>query len=429
MNKNLIIFLTFILSYQIGYAQQPLVQQRSTEDFVELGMPLEEALTKITFMFPSLESGDLGGEIVFEGEGVTRKKGYIELHKPRVYTLLSKYAVESNQYIFVPLAQSGGGSGVFWALNVVDKKTLRTTDEVRLPDQARIEGMILAVPNSDIVSITYIERDVKRDLMYDPDKAVKRHFRMIEGRLQELGNPLTLADPGMVLIRAGEFQMGTNDAEAFHDEKPEHSVYVDAFYIDKYEVTVGAYKKFIQTTGHLAPDWREVAEDSPTDQHPIVHVSWYDAMAYAQWAGKRLPTEAEWEKAARGGLVGMKYTWGNSENSNKGNYNRNAGGTTPVGSYEANGYGLYDMAGNAWEWCLDEYDEDFYKNSLGQNPISGGTIGGIASNFWSIQTPRVLRGIAWTDTREPVRVSTRIGGNPGETSRLYGFRCVKPMIP
>lgn len=236
----------------------------------------------------------------------------------------------------------------------------------------------------------------------------------------------TDTDPDMVLIPAGKFQMGSNDSDAHDDERPEHTVYVDAFYIDKYEVTVGEYKQFIHATGHRAPDWSKVVRDSPTDQHPIIYVSWYDAMAYAQWAGKRLPTEAEWEKAARGGLVGKKYTWGDSADSSKANYNRNAEGTTPVGSYPANGYGLYDMSGNVWEWCLDGYDENFYKISLRQNPISGGTIGGITSNYQIIKTPRALRGIAWTDTTEPVAVWTRVGRSPAKTSRLYGFRCVKP---
>ncbi|MCY4553251.1 MAG: TonB family protein [Candidatus Poribacteria bacterium] len=241
--------------------------------------------------------------------------------------------------------------------------------------------------------------------------------------------PSDTANIGMALIPAGEFQMGSNDNEASDDEKPVHTVYVDAFYIDKYEVTVGEYKEFIQATGYPAPDWSEIAEDSPTDRHPIVHVSWHDAMAYAQWAGKRLPTEAEWEKAARGGLVGQKYTWGNAIDPSKGNYNRNAGGTTVVGSYPPNGYGVYDMAGNAWEWCLDAYNSDFYTNSPLKNPISGGPVEDIISNVAVVKTDRVLRGVAWTDTSEPVLIATRVGRNPAKTSRLYGFRCVKPVTP
>ena len=233
----------------------------------------------------------------------------------------------------------------------------------------------------------------------------------------------------MVLIPAGWYEMGSNDCDAYVDERPAHRVYVDTFYIDKYEVTVGEYKAFIQATGHRPPDWHKIAEDSPTDKHPIVRVSWYDAMSYAQWAGKRLPTEAEWEKAARGGLVGKKYTWGDTMDSNMGNFNRNAGGTTPVVSYPANAYGLYDMAGNAWEWCLDGYDKDFYKYSLEQNPISGGTIDDITANFKRIETPRVLRGMAWSDTTDPVPVWRRTDDPPARTSRMFGFRCVQPVPP
>ena len=112
----------------------------------------------------------------------------------------------------------------------------------------------------------------------------------------------------MVLIPAGEFLMGNNDGAP--DERPAHTVYLDAFYIDKYEVTVGQYKQFVEATGHPAPDWNEVAQYAPTDRHPIVYVSWYDAMAYAKWVGKTLPTEAQWEYAARSGLEGQTYPWG-----------------------------------------------------------------------------------------------------------------------
>ena len=236
----------------------------------------------------------------------------------------------------------------------------------------------------------------------------------------------------MVLIPAGEFQMGSNDSDAYDDEKPVHTVYVDAFYMDKYEVTVGQYKQFVRATGHRAlPPW--VSEDSPTDQHPVVGVSWHDAMAYAKWAGKRLPTEAEWEKAARGGLSGMKYPWGNTISSANANYGGNVGKTTVVGRYAANGYGLHDMAGNVWEWCLDAYDLAFYSSSVRKNPLSDvGTLSNlhlILDNYTDVNNSRVLRGGSWYYYAQVVRCADRYRYTPTGTDSSYGFRCARAVSP
>ena len=247
----------------------------------------------------------------------------------------------------------------------------------------------------------------------------------------------------MVLIPAGEFRMGSNDNDAEDDEKPMHTVYVNAFYIDKYEVMNTQYKKFVDANpqwqkdripqkyhdGDYLKHWNGNDYPHGKGNHPVIYVSWYAAMAYAQWSGKRLPTEAEWEKAARGDLVLKKYTWGGSLDSDKANYGESVGGTTAVGTYPANGYGLYDMTGNVWEWCLDEYNADFYSVSPRHNPFAGGTVDSILSDFTTVKNVRVLRGGSWISNAKFVRVSDRTRFTPRITNNARGFRCMKVVIP
>ena len=214
----------------------------------------------------------------------------------------------------------------------------------------------------------------------------------------------------MVLIPAGEFQMGSNDPESLPREQPIHTVHVDAFYMDTHEVTNLDYKRFVLANpqwqksriprslhnGSYLRDWSGNNYPAGKANHPVTYVSWYAAVAYSKWAGKRLPTEAEWEKAARGGLIGKKYPWGNTISSARANYGRNVDDTRAVGSYAANGYGLYDMVGNVWERCLDAYDGDFYFSSPSRNPLSDvNTIANldlILNDYTNVNTSRVLRG-------------------------------------
>jgi sulfatase modifying factor 1 len=218
----------------------------------------------------------------------------------------------------------------------------------------------------------------------------------------------------MVPIPAGEFQMGSNDGEP--DEQPAHTIYLDAFYMDMYEVTNALYRKFMDATGHEAPRYWNDPKCNAPDQ-PVVGVTWHDARAYCDWAGKRLPTEAEWEKAARGGLAGKTYPWGDNEDTAAPGAGGNEGvsGAFPVGSFAPNGYGLYDMARNAWEWCADWYGEDYYPKSPGRNP-KGPDSG----------ENRVLRGGSWfAGISTPLPVSYRYSYNPEHASNLIGFRCVE----
>lgn len=246
----------------------------------------------------------------------------------------------------------------------------------------------------------------------------------------------------MVLIPEGEFQMGDHFNEGDADELPVHTVHLDTFYIDRYEVTNSQYAVFLNSYGKNTDDSGHTLlnVDDPDclieqvggiykaksgyEDHPVIVVSWYGATAYAEFYGKRLPTEAEWEKAARGGLVGKRYPWGNSINSTKANYNADSARdwtTTDmlkyleqVGSFPPNDYGLYDMTGNVWEWCADWNDHGYYANSPYDNPKgadSGHT--------------RVMRGGSWIDANAlRVRVADCHSNLPTFMLNYAGFRCV-----
>jgi formylglycine-generating enzyme len=306
---------------------------------------------------------------------------------------------------------------------------------------------------------------------------------------------------GMVYIPGGVFEMGADNEQASADEYPKHKVQVSPFYIDATEVTNEAFKKFVDATGYITtaerkPDWEEIKKTVPPgtpkphdsllvaaslvfvqskgpvnlneysqwwswvpgadwkhpqgpgssiagkENYPVVHVSWEDAMSYCKWVGKRLPTEAEWEIAARGGLINNIYPWGNEHvntgktkcNSWEGKFpylNTKQDGyvtTAPVKSFAPNGYGLYDMSGNVWEWCSDWYDDGYY-NSLGTtislNPKGPGKSYDPAEPY----TPkRSLRGGSFLCNDaycSGYRVSRRMKSSPDTGLEHTGFRCVK----
>ena len=251
----------------------------------------------------------------------------------------------------------------------------------------------------------------------------------------------------MVLIPAGDFQMGSNDdpdQKSWLDEGPVHTVHVDAFYMDTYEVTNLEWHKFISENpewqkdniadelhdGFYLQEWKEGTYPIWKEAHPVTHVSWYAAMAYAQWAGggKRLPTEAEWEKAARGGLEGQAFPWGDSIDKSQANYDFKLGETEPVGRYSPNGYGLYDVAGNVWEWVLDEAISDFYDRSPLRNPLAGvpgDTLANLPSDFLNLKSVKVMRGGSLYSSAASTSVTVRGGKRATSCLSSVGFRCVQ----
>ncbi|UGU16186.1 formylglycine-generating enzyme family protein [Sinomicrobium kalidii] len=305
---------------------------------------------------------------------------------------------------------------------------------------------------------------------------------------------------GMVWIPGGEFVMGASDNEGRPDEYPAHKVKVKGFWMDETEVTNARFREFVEATGYVttaekAPEWEDIKKQLPPgtpkppdsvfvasslvftppdhpvslnnaaqwwswvkgadwrhpegpessiegkDNYPVTHISWDDANAYAKWAGKRLPTEAEWELASRGGLKNSKYPWGNEAieegkpkaNTWQGNFpNKNTdwdtfGLAAPVKSFPPNEYGLYDMAGNVWEWCADWYRNDYYeqlKEKTTENPKG-------PDDSYDPMEPtvpkKVIRGGSFLCNAsycKGYRVTSRMKSSPDTGMQHTGFRCV-----
>ncbi|MFM8551584.1 MAG: formylglycine-generating enzyme family protein [Nitrospiraceae bacterium] len=223
----------------------------------------------------------------------------------------------------------------------------------------------------------------------------------------------------MVLIPAGEFEMGSGEHEGEADERPKHRVYLDAYYIDRFQVTVSRYAAFIEATKREPPRSWSSGRAQEEGEWPVVGVDWLDAEAYCQWAGRRLPTEAEWEKAARG-ADGRKYPWGNEEptsrHANFGKQESDELTRTAVGRYEAgkSPYGVYDLAGNVWEWTADWYDENYYRQSASRNPQ--GPPQGLS---------KATRGGSWDRHQFTLRSANRNGMTPTNRLKSLGVRCAQ----
>jgi formylglycine-generating enzyme required for sulfatase activity len=263
----------------------------------------------------------------------------------------------------------------------------------------------------------------------------------------------------MVIIPAGEFIMGSPHSQGFADERPQRSVFLRSFLIDRYEVTNAQYERFVNATGHAVPTnpnpavtlWNDGRPIPGSEAHPVVNVSWHDAAAYCAWAGKRLPTEAEWEKAARG-TNARRYPWGNDWDYTRANSASYWAGRTiefkdalewkafwvdgegariaqakglrgevltlPVGSFPAGAspYGLFDMAGNVSEWVQDWYEPYYYLRAPRENPQ--GPAGKLL---------KVVRGGSWLKPATSLRTTDRDYGFPDDHQSGTGFRCAKDV--
>lgn len=332
---------------------------------------------------------------------------------------------------------------------------------------------------------------------------IPARFVTNDSAVQALAHSSDTSHSGMVLVPGGTFRMGGDNDQASPDEYPKHTVTVSPFYIDATEVTNAAFKKFVDATGYVTtaerkPDWEELKKTLPPgtikprdeilqasslvftqasgpvnlndysrwwtwtrganwkhpegpesnllgkDDYPVVHVSWDDAKAYCSWAGKRLPTEAEWEFAARGGLADNIYPWGNEPitkgrakaNSWEGDFpyrNTKRDGyvkTSPAKSFAPNGYGLYDMAGNVWEWCADWYDYNYYKTLQGKTLLNpSGPTAGNDPDEPGVQK-RSLRGGSFLCNDSycsGYRSARRMKSTPDTGLEHTGFRCVRSL--
>lgn len=225
----------------------------------------------------------------------------------------------------------------------------------------------------------------------------------------------------MGTIPAGEFWMGIDGPQGLDDERPRHPVILDAYAMDRHEVTVGRYSIFLEHTGRMPPLFWDTLDLHEHADRPVIGVDWTDADAYCRWAGKRLPTEAEWEHAARG-TDERRYPWGNQtptrEFANYGIGARFSYGQTlmPVGHYEKgrSPYGMYDMAGNVWEWVQDWYGTNYYEASDRRNPSGPGE-----GQF------KVLRGGSWSELPKYLLTYGRFKLPPNTRNSYMGFRCAK----
>ncbi|MCK4933948.1 MAG: formylglycine-generating enzyme family protein, partial [Simkaniaceae bacterium] len=264
---------------------------------------------------------------------------------------------------------------------------------------------------------------------YDPDPSSVFHIDSTVAPYRPKEKEIKNIEPimsDMVIINGGEFHRGSD--EGGRDERPRHIIRIQTYAMDTHPITNEQFVCFLEVMGgekdsnnqdilklresRIKKQNGKFVIEAGYSKHPVIGITWYGAVAYAKWVGKRLPTEAEWEIAARGGIPEATYTTGNTIDRAQSNFF--SADTTPVKSYPANGYGLYDIAGNVYEWCQDWYDYNYYDTSKQEPDNPKGPIQGVY---------RVLRGGCWKSLKEDLRCSHRHRNNPGIVNRTYGFRC------
>jgi formylglycine-generating enzyme required for sulfatase activity len=393
-------------------------------------------------------SGSVGETLSFSGADSFDEDGYIVsyawdfgdgttgsgVNVTHVYTVPGSYQVT--------LTVTDNGIGTY---QIVAQAIVSTTTTPKVTPTVTTPGGLGASATQNILILIIVQI---------PPEAV----------IQEPETPSLSALPGMVYVPAGEFIMGSSDADVnsvlalcnevrgdcerswYEDEQPQHTVYLDAFYIDETEVTSVQFAQFLNEQGNQEEGgvtWLDIGDENCRitesggqyqpktgySDHPVIEVSWYGARAYCQWAGKRLPTEAEWERAARG-TDGLMYPWGNTFDGTKLNFaDKNTSfdwsdpnwddgyaGTAPVCSYPdgASPYGALDMAGNVYEWVADWYESGYYVSSPESNPE-----GPVSGDY------RVIRGGSWYDIGTGVRAADRDRRPPIDSISIVGFRCAR----
>lgn len=288
----------------------------------------------------------------------------------------------------------------------------------------KVSSMVRFAQPKPLIRPTEIQRP-----SYDPDPAAAFKIESAVTKFKPQEEPVQHLEPiqaEMILIPGGKYFRGSE--EGARDERPRHSVILNDFAIDIHPVTNEAFLRFLEVMGGekdsnnhdiiKLQDCRikringRLVIESGYAKHPVTAVTWYGAVAYAKWAGKRLPSEAEYEIACRGGLVDSIYPTGGQIDNTEANFFNSD--TTPVMSYPSNGYGLYDMVGNVYQWCQDWYNYDYYEVSTQDPHDPRGPQQGVY---------RVLRGGCWKSLEEDLRCAHRHRNNPATANRTYGFRC------